>query len=327
MNLPALPGWARARWLPIVLVAAGLAVLALRSGSATAPLSRLRGAEPGWLLLAVLAQAASLLSYALIVHGLLRASAVKARLSTLVRATLGGIAMGASLPGGQVASAAYWYRLLRKEGADTGRATFAMVGSMLAGVLSLAGLLVVGVAIAGGHGPLAGVRIPILAGCAASVVVVVAGRRAVGPLLRPLSHSRLAGLRGLVSLDRSSLLAVGGLALANWLLDCGSLWASLAAVHAHVEPQSILLTYALAQLVAAVPLLPGGGGTVEATLVVTFAAFGHQSGSVIGGVLLFRVISCWGLVPVGWAAVALRRPTLHLPAAFHHVPRFAARPA
>jgi hypothetical protein len=327
MNSPALPGWARARSLSIVSVAVGLAVIALRSGSATAPLSRLRGAEPGWLLLAVLAQAASLLSYALIVRGLLRAGAVTARLSALVRATLGGIAMGASLPGGQVASAAYWYRLLRKEGADTGRATFAMVGSMLAGVLSLAALLVVGVAIAGGDGPLAGARIPILVACGASVVVAAGGRRAVASLLRPLLRTRLGSLQGLVSLDRRGMLALGGLAFGNWLFDCGSLWASLAAVHAHVEPQSILLTYALAQLVAAVPLLPGGGGTVEATLVVTFAAFGHHSGSVLGGVLLYRVISCWGLVPVGWIAVALRRPALHLPAAFRHLPRFVARPA
>jgi uncharacterized membrane protein YbhN (UPF0104 family) len=327
MNLPAFPEWARARSLLIVPVAVGLAVLALHSGSATAPLSRLRGAEPGWLLLAVLAQAASLLSYALIVRALLRAGAVTARLSALVRATLGGIAMSASLPGGQVASAAYWYRLLRKEGADTSRATFAMVGSMFAGVLSLAALLVVGVAIAGGHGPLGGARIPILACCAASIVAVAAGRRAVAPLLRPLLPSRLASLRGLASLDRRGMLALGALALANWLFDCGSMWASLAAVHAHVEPQSILLTYALAQLVAAVPLLPGGGGTVEATLVVTFAAFGHHSGSVIGGVLLFRVISCWGLVPVGWLAILSGRSLPQLPAALRRTPRVVAYPA
>jgi putative heme transporter len=53
------------------------------------------------------------------------------------------------------------------------------------------------------------------------------------------------------------------------------------------------------------PLLPGGGGTVEVSLVLGFAAFGHTVGSVIAGVLLFRLISCWGLVPVGWLAIAL----------------------
>ena len=38
---------------------------------------------------------------------------------------------------------------------------------------------------------------------------------------------------------------------------------------------------------------------------VSLAAFGHTSGSVIAGILLFRLISCWGLVPVGWLAIAL----------------------
>jgi hypothetical protein len=72
-----------------------------------------------------------------------------------------------------------------------------------------------------------------------------------------------------------------------------------------VPLQSIVLTYAIAQLVASLPLLPGGGGTVEVSLALGFAAFGHTSGSVIAGILLFRLISCWGLVPVGWLAVAL----------------------
>jgi uncharacterized protein (TIRG00374 family) len=76
-------------------------------------------------------------------------------------------------------------------------------------------------------------------------------------------------------------------------------------VHAHVSMRSILLAYTLSQLVGALPVLPGGGGTVEASLILTFAAFGHTSASVVAGVLLFRLISCWGLVPVGWAAVLL----------------------
>ncbi|MDX6566247.1 MAG: hypothetical protein QOE10_1909, partial [Gaiellales bacterium] len=35
-----------------------------------------------------------------------------------------------------------------------------------------------------------------------------------------------------------------------------------------------------------------------------FAAFGHTSGSVVAGVVLYRLISNWGLVPIGWAAIA-----------------------
>ena len=35
-----------------------------------------------------------------------------------------------------------------------------------------------------------------------------------------------------------------------------------------------------------------------------FAAFGHTSGSIVAGVVLYRLISNWGLVPIGWAAIA-----------------------
>src|SRR5262249_54066869 len=61
---------------------------------------------------------------------------------------------------------------------------------------------------------------------------------------------------------------------------------------------------------ANLPLLPGGGGTVEVSLMLGFAAFGQSSGKVVAGVLLFRLISCWGLVPIGWLAVALHRTGL-----------------
>jgi uncharacterized membrane protein YbhN (UPF0104 family) len=264
-----------------------------------------------WLLVAVLAQLASLSAYALVVRELLRVGDVVARVSALLRVTVGGIAMSASLPGGQVASAAYWYKRLRHEGASRSLTAYAMVGTMLAGVLSLAALFVVGVAAAGADGPLAAARTPILAGCAAIlVVVVVARRRVVGIVLTAVR--RLApGLPAGYSPERRPLVVTTALAFANWLLDCACLWAALAAVHADVPLRSILLAYTLAQLVASVPILPGGGGTVEASLILTFAAFQHTSAALVAGVLLFRVISCWGLIPVGWAAVALeRRPVL-----------------
>jgi uncharacterized protein (TIRG00374 family) len=104
--------------------------------------------------------------------------------------------------------------------------------------------------------------------------------------------------------DTTTLVAIAGLAYLNWLLDCLSLLAALAAVGASVPAQSVLLTYALAQLVNQLPLLPGGGGTVELSLALGFGAFGHTSGQVLAGILLYRVITCWGLVPIGWLAVA-----------------------
>lgn len=86
------------------------------------PLSGPGSAEPFWLSAAIAAQAASLLAYALLVHQLLAERAFVARTRKLVRATVGGIALGASLPGGQALSTAYWYKLLRREGAPRAEA-------------------------------------------------------------------------------------------------------------------------------------------------------------------------------------------------------------
>ena len=294
--------------------AAGLLIwIGLRSRSLLSPLGQVTQPSPGWLTLAVLAEAASLGAYALIVRRLLGFGNVPARLRSLLRATVGGIAMSASLPGGQAASAAYWYRQLRREGADGGLAALAMVGSMIAGVLSLAGVLVIGVALAGGHGPLpAAARVPILAVGIALLAAHWTLRRRIGRASAWFARRFAPSLPHHVAASPRSVFAIGGLAYGNWLFDCACLYAALAAVHARVPLQSIVLTYAIAQLVASVPLLPGGGGTVEISLALGFAAFGHTSGHVLAGVVLFRLISCWGLVPVGWLAVALdgkRLPT------------------
>src|SRR5436305_1866232 len=246
--------------LVVVAGAAALVVaVVLRSGFSVAPLGRVTHPQIGWLGIAVLAEAASLGTYALIVRNILGLGDVPARLRSLLRATVGGIAMSASLPGGQAASAAYWYKQLRREGATGGFAAFAMIGSMAVGVASLGGLLVVGVAAAGDHGPLAAARVPILAAGAGLFFVPwilrgrVAGASAWVTRRFATEHTRHVTVRA------RDIAAIGTLAFGNWLFDCVSLYAALGAVHATVPFQGIMLTYAIAQVVASIPLLPGGG--------------------------------------------------------------------
>lgn len=294
--------------LRAVLVAAAAAVVASAAfhfRSTLPSLSRIGRPAPLWLGLALLAELASLLAYALVVREFLAARGTGARVRELLRGTVGGVALGASLPGGQALSTAYWYRLLRREGAAPGTAGVALAGAMLAGVASLGGVLVLGVAAAGSSGPTAALRLPILIGAAAAIVL----GRAFGPTLARGALSMITRFTSVtleeLALRGPRLVTIAGLAFLNWLFDCACLLASLLAVGAHVPLRSVLLTYALAQVVASIPLLPGGGGTVEVTLSLGFAAFAHTSSAVIDGVLLFRLISCWGLIPVGWAAIGL----------------------
>ncbi len=289
-----------------------VAAAALHFRSTLPSLSQIGHPAPQWLCLALLAQLASLIAYALIVRQLLSARGVRARARELLRATVGGVALGASLPGGQALSTAFWYRVLRQEGAPPGTAAVALAGAMLAGIGSLAGVLVLGVAAAGDSGPTAHLRLPILLGAVVVLVLCVTFGRSLGRVARGAITRFTRVPVDELALRGRPLLQIACLAYLNWLLDCACLLCSLLAVGAHVPLRSVLLTYALAQVVASIPLLPGGGGTVEVTLSLGFAAFIHTSSAVVAGVLLFRLISCWGLIPIGWAAVAFggRQPAL-----------------
>jgi uncharacterized membrane protein YbhN (UPF0104 family) len=293
----------RAALFTIALGLLGISALYFRAKLPS--LSDLGRPEPFWLAAAIAAQAASLLAYALMVQQLLAERGVAARMRELLRATIGGIALGSSLPGGQALSTAYWYKLLRREGAGRAVAAVALAGSMIAGIVSLGVLLVLGVGIAGSAGPCADLRVPILGFAALLVVAGIAfGRRLAAFAGRLIARLTLVPGEDLV-VGARRVAAVATAALLNWLLDCACLVASLEAVGAHVPARGVLLTYALAQIVAAIPLLPGGGGTVELSLSLGFAAFGHTSSAIFAGVILYRVIACWGLIPVGWLAIAL----------------------
>jgi uncharacterized membrane protein YbhN (UPF0104 family) len=293
-----------------VATVAVIVVAASDMPSSIPSLDQVRHPDPVWLSIGALSEFGALVAYALIVRAVLAVWNVTGRTGALLRATMGGIAMGASLPAGQAVSLTYWYRQLRREGAEPRLAAFALAAAGVAGVVSLAVLLVLGVALAGGSGPLAGARIPILAAGGVLVVLRIALRRTLGRLARKALSRWSLELPHESALGRRKLAAIGAYAYLNWLLDLGCLVASLAAMHASVPVQGVLLVYALSEIVANLPLLPGGGGTVEISLIMGFAGFGQTSGKVVGGVLLFRLISCWGLVPIGWLAVALDRPGL-----------------
>jgi uncharacterized membrane protein YbhN (UPF0104 family) len=299
-----------ARAVLAVATVAVVAVAAYDMRASIPSLAQIRHPDPAWLSIGLLSEFGALIAYALIVRAVLALWHVTGRTAALLRATLGGIAMGASLPAGQAVSLTYWYRQLRREGAEPRLAAFALAAAGVAGVVSLAVLMVLGVAVAGGSGPLAGARIPILTAGGVLIVLRIALRRPLGRLARNALSRWSLEVPHESAFGRRKLAAIGAYAYLNWLLDLGCLVASLAAMHARVPVQSVLLVYALSEIVANLPLLPGGGGTVEISLILGFAAFGQTSGKVAGGVLLFRLISCWGLVPVGWLAVALDRAGL-----------------
>ncbi|MBV8303016.1 MAG: UPF0104 family protein, partial [Acidimicrobiia bacterium] len=91
-----------------------------------------------------------------------------------------------------------------------------------------------------------------------------------------------------------------GLAALNWVENCGCLIACIWAVHGHIPWSGILVAYSLAQVTASVPITPGGIGVVEGSLTALLVAYGMPTNVALASVLLYRAVSFWGLVPVGW---------------------------
>jgi hypothetical protein len=133
------------------------------------------------LLSATAAQLLSLLAYTLTVSRLLARSGVRVGQRPLLRMTVGGIAMSASLPAGAAASVVYWYRQLLREGANASAAASAIFWSMIAGIATLGGLSSPG-RDRGDHGPLAGARVPICRNRGDAPATLLAGSHPRGGL-------------------------------------------------------------------------------------------------------------------------------------------------
>jgi uncharacterized protein (TIRG00374 family) len=92
-----------------------------------------------------------------------------------------------------------------------------------------------------------------------------------------------------------------------WLLDLFTLMAALAAVGSRPSIIPVLIAYCVAQVLAQIPLTPGGLGFVEAGLSATLVLAGVSASDAVLATLAYRVFSYWLQLPVGLiAALAFR---------------------
>lgn len=85
----------------------------------------------------------------------------------------------------------------------------------------------------------------------------------------------------------------------NWLFDAASLWVFLAAFGQEVQIDSLLVAFGLANILAVIPITPGGLGVVETVLISTLVGFGVPSGPATLGVVTFRLAQFWLPIPLG----------------------------
>ncbi len=272
-----------------------------------------------WVGPAVLAEIGSYFCFAAMQYELLKAGHLRPPWTPLVKLTFASQAITNSLPIGNAVASVYGFRWFRRFGADNTLAVWALVGTLVAASVSLSLLAVLGLGVATQEGASLDL-VPVLIG----TFVVMLGIGSLFVYERPL-HALLSGaLRlsvavtgrprgdtvGLIDRITAWMTAVrlswGQIGriitwgTMNWLLDCACFAMMFLALDVPIPWKGLLLAYGAGQLAASLPITPGGLGVVEGSITVALVAFGGPEASTAYAVLLYRVISFWMILVVGW---------------------------
>jgi uncharacterized membrane protein YbhN (UPF0104 family) len=143
---------------------------------------------------------------------------------------------------------------------------------------------------------------------------VRAGLRVVSRLLGrswstgPQVNSSRVDFAAPLRLGRLAGMVAFSLAVANWVADGAALALSLVALGVAVPLCALVLVYAVGQLGASVPFLPGALGVAEGSLTLALVCVGVRPADAIAAALTYRFISFWLQLPVGWVVwMELRR--------------------
>jgi uncharacterized protein (TIRG00374 family) len=91
----------------------------------------------------------------------------------------------------------------------------------------------------------------------------------------------------------------------RWMFDYATLLAALAAIGAHPRPGLVLLAFCGAQVLAQIPVTPGGLGFVEAGLTAMLALAGVSAGDAVVATFAYRLFSYWLPLPFGLLGLVL----------------------
>jgi uncharacterized protein (TIRG00374 family) len=312
----------------------GLAVTALVLYAAWPALLKVLGAfdglhriRPWWWLAVVVTQAAGLVCF----WQVQRLALHTRDWFTVATSNLASGALGRTIPGGSAAAAALQFQMLTRGPVDgAAAATGLTAGSLLLlGTLAALPLLAVPAVIGGLSIPrgLLNASLMGLAIFAALFALGFALMRSDGAVERIGRGARWVMCRVKRDEDprddlpdrlreqrdtvRTTLGERWPMALAaaagRWLFDFLTLQAALAAVGAHPRISLALLAYCAAQLLAQIPITPGGLGIVEAGMTGTLALAGVAGGAAAVATLVYRLGSYWLQLPAGLVAWILFR--------------------
>jgi len=282
--------------------------------------------SPAWLAVMAALQAATLFC----LWALQLLSLREARWQPVIASQLAGNALAKIAPGGGAMGGALQYRMLVEAGLPASGVVSGLTAANLltfAVVLALPVLALPAILRGGVERDLVGAAV---AGLAVFVLLFIAGVAVLSserPLLwvgrqvqraRNRLRRRAEPLRQLperLVRERNRIIGTLGprwkralaAALGRWAFDYGCLLAALRALDSVPRPGLVLLAFCAAQVLAQIPLTPGGLGFVEAGLSATLTLAGVGAGTAVVATFAYRLFSYWLQLPLGLLGLALQR--------------------
>jgi uncharacterized protein (TIRG00374 family) len=310
------------------LIAFGIAIYLLipRLGGLERNIEALHHAHLWLMLLGVVVEAGSLAAYIALYRSVLGAQGARVSARAAGQGVMAGFLISHLVPGGSVAGTIANVKTMEREGIGARTTGLAITLSAIVSDIALAGLFLAGAiySLIKGSVPVAFVVtavviIPILGALVGLVFLFAFRREQAGRAVHWIARllHRVASRIDADGLERHTLEVADetrsvltgrrffealGLALANWLLDVFVLYLFFLAVGHHQHFGALLVAYAVANLVSAIPITPSGLGVMEATLVAISVGFGAPRSTAVVAVLGYRLVNFWLPLPIGAAA-------------------------
>lgn len=267
-----------------------------------------RRVEPGLLLLGLGLEIAALWCYAPLTKAALGDAGQSLGPWRLFRIQMSARALSSIVPGGSAAGSTLAYRLMTLSGLSGPDAGFALatvgigsavilnlilwIGLLISipirgvnpiyGGAALAGILVMGLAAALIFGLMEG------QGRAERVIRFVARRLRLDDARAARVVRQLAERLESLLTDRQLLRRVALWATLNWLLDACALWVFIRAFGVALDPDALIIAFGVANVLAAIPITPGGLGYVDTGYVGMLRGFGVPLRTATLGVASYR---------------------------------------
>jgi len=280
---------------------------------------KLTSLDPIWFTLAVAFQVAHFTCTIALQRIALRTTAW----FSVTTSQLSGNAISLIVPGGAAFGAATQFRMLAAAGNDPATSVAGLTAFSLLGIAGLLALpifvlpaILAGTPIANGleHAALLGLAAFVLfAGFGALVLTLDGPLRWAGGVIEAVRNrlkrkaAPMTGLPERLVFERNRIRTVLGkrwraallLSSGRLAFDFGTLLACIRATGVKPNPSLVLLAYAVAGLLALIPITPGGLGIVEAGLSALLILAGVPGVDAVVATLAYRIISYWLPILVG----------------------------